>query len=93
MDDNSNMTNNNTKEKAMKDLGTMNGWVDQPTEYTRHLANCGSEYTYKHMMGSPDKFRMTKSRKYNVSITKRGNCLHYHHCHDCGCTWSVDSSG
>ena len=79
--------------KVTKDLGTMNGWVNQPTEYTKHIADCGSEYTYKYMMGTPNKFRMETSRKYNMSITKRGSCYHHHYCHDCGIAYRIDSGG
>ena len=77
----------------MKNLGTMNGWELWPVEYSRHLAKCGREYTYKHMMGKPGVFEVRTGRKYNLTTTRKGNLFYEQHCHDCGCSWSVDSSG
>ena len=36
-------------------LGIMNGWKETPAEYTKHLAECGSEYevTIRYMEPKP----------------------------------------
>ena len=81
--------------KKNKNLGTMNGWdIDNPpVEYVDHLDKCGREYTYTYCLGKPGDTEQRVSRSYNVVKVNKGNCYNEHYCHDCGCTWSIDSSG
>jgi len=74
-----------------KDLGTMNGWQKMPVEYTKHTENCGCEYSLKDYFG-PKEYAITKSRKYNMTVTQRGNCYYNYRCTDCGISYNVDSS-
>lgn len=92
MCDNSNMTTTQQqKGNVMKHLGTMNGWGNnKPAEYVKHLAECGKEVTREiFVMNKPT---MKTFRVYNVT-SKGSNCWHTETCHDCGCSWSIDSSG
>jgi len=76
-------------------LGTMNGWDmdNPPIEYANHLENCGNEYIYTFCLGKPGDTEKRTGRKYNVTVTKRGNCYNNHYCHDCGISYNIDSSG
>ena len=75
----------------MKNLGIMNGWKEQPKEYTNHLAECGVEYeqTICYMDGSTPKERTEIARRYDTTITKTGtySVKRTETCHECGCTW------
>ena len=95
MDDNSNMRVNTNERKVVKDLGTMNGWVDQPTEYTKHLAECGTERetVWSDTVNGVITHIPKMVRVYNETQKQLGNCYNEYACNDCGCTWSVDSSG
>ena len=87
----------------MKNLGTANGWAltGTPAEYTRHLAECGTEYeaTICYMEPNPNgvgllrKQRQEVRRKYDMTVTRKGNCYHNHTCNECGITYDVDSGG
>ena len=74
-------------------LGTMNGWKEQPKEYTKHLAECGTEYTYKYAMGKPGVYEMRTGRRYDMTRKNLGTCYNQHTCNECGITYRVDSGG
>ena len=81
-------------------LGTANGWKQTPTEYTKHLAECGTEYEttmcymeYPAEGGAIKRQRQEIRRKYDMTITRKGNCYHNHTCNECGITYDVDSGG
>ena len=81
----------------MKNLGIMNGWKEQPKEYTKHLAECGTEYevTIAYMEPNPNgiglvrKERQETRRKYDTVVTKVGkySVKRTESCNECGCTW------
>lgn len=91
----------------MKNLGTANGWAltGTPVEYTKHVAECGTEHEvtmcymeYEHdengkCIGSTPKKRQEVRRKYDMTVTRKGNCYHNHTCNECGITYDVDSGG
>ena len=86
----------------MKNLGTANGWAltGTPVEYTRHLAECGTEYEtticymeYPEEGGCIKRQRQEVRRKYDMTVTRKGNCYHNHTCNECGITYDVDSGG
>ena len=89
----------------MINLGTANGWKTQPKEYTKHLAECGTEYetTMCYMeyeyddngkcIGSTPRQRQEMTRRYDMIVIRKGNCYHNHTCKECGITYDVDSSG
>ena len=81
-------------------LGTANGWKQTPTEYTKHLAKCGTEYEtticymeYPEQGAAIKRQRQEVRRKYDMTITRKGNCYHNHTCNECGITYDVDSGG
>ena len=88
-----------------KYLGIANGWKETPAEYTKHLAECGTEYetTMCYMeyeyddngkcIGSTPKKRQEMTRRYDMTVTRKGNCYHNHTCNECGITYDVDSGG
>ena len=75
------------------DLGIMNGWKEQPQEYTDHLANCGTERIALIYHGDPKNPTEEIVRDYNMTRTNLGTCYNQHTCHDCGITYRVDSGG
>ena len=91
----------------MKNLGTVNGWAltGTPAEYTRHLAECGKEvetticymeYHYDengNRCGSTPRRRKEMTRRYDMTVTRKGSCYHNHTCNECGITYDVDSGG
>tara|TARA_Y100001934_G_scaffold46338_1_gene56057 strand:- start:649 stop:921 length:273 start_codon:yes stop_codon:yes gene_type:complete len=84
----------------MKNLGTANGWKETPAEYTRHLAECGTEYEtticymeYPEEGGCIKRQRQEMARRYDMTVTRKGNCYHNHTCNECGISYDVDSSG
>ena len=86
----------------MKNLGTANGWAltGTPVEYTRHLDECGTEYEtticymeYPDEGGCIKRQRQEVRRKYDMTVTRKGNCYHNHTCNECGISYDVDSSG
>ena len=91
------------RKNDMKNLGTVNGWAltGTPAEYTRHLAECGTEYevTIRYMEPKPSgvgllrKQRQEVRRKYDMTVTRKGNCYHNHTCNECGISYDVDSGG
>ena len=72
-------------------LGTMNGWTEQPKEYTKHLAECGQlEPTVWAFMKDGKPCRETRMvRRYNTTVEKVGtySVTRTETCHDCGCSW------
>ena len=81
----------NERKIDMKNLGIMNGWKEQPKEYTNHLAECGVEYeqTICYMDGSTPKQRTEIARRYDTTITKTGtySVKRTETCNECGCSW------
>ena len=75
----------------MKYLGIMNGWKETPAEYTKHLAECGTEYeqTICYMDGSTPKKRTEIARRYDTTITKTGtySVKRTETCNECNCKW------
>ena len=83
-----------------KYLVIANGWKETPAEYTRHLAECGTEYEtticymeYPDEGGCIKRQRQEVRRKYDMIVIRKGNCYHNHTCKECGITYDVDSSG
>ena len=86
-------------------LGTANGWKTLPTQYSKHLAECGTEYetTMCYMeyeyddngkcIGSTPRQRQEMTRRYDMTVIRKGNCYHNHTCNECGITYDVDSGG
>ena len=76
----------------MKNLGIMNGWKEQPKEYTKHLAECGqlepSVYAFMKDGKPCQETRMV--RRYNTTVEKVGtySVTRTETCHDCGCSWT-----
>ena len=82
----------------MKNLGTMNGWKEQPKEYTKHLAECGTDkqVTIAYMEPNPNgvglvcKKRQETRRYYDTTVTKVGtySVKRTETCNECGCSWN-----
>ena len=86
----------------MKNLGTANGWTltGTPKEYTKHIAECGTEYEtticymeYPEEGGCIKRQRQEVRRQYDMTVTNKGNCYNNHTCNECGITYDVDSGG
>ena len=81
----------------MKNLGIMNGWKEQPKEYTKHLAECGTDkqVTIAYMEPNPNgvglvrKERQETRRYYDTTVKKVGtySVKRTETCNECGCTW------
>jgi len=92
--------NNTTKGNVMINLGTANGWKEQPEAYTKHLAECGTEHEvticfmeYPEEGGAIKRQRQEVRRQYDVTVTRKGNCYNNYTCNECGISYDVDSSG
>tara|TARA_R100000005_G_C4930099_1_gene159487 strand:- start:440 stop:748 length:309 start_codon:yes stop_codon:yes gene_type:complete len=98
--------NNKTKGDVMIkkiNLGTANAWAvtGTPEEYTKHIAECGTEHevTMRYMEPNPNgvgllrKQRQETQRRYDMIVTRKGSCYHNHTCKECGISYDVDSSG
>jgi len=84
----------------MINLGTANGWKTLPTQYTKHLAECGTEHEvtmcymeYPTEGGAIRRQRQEIQRRYDMTVTNKGNCYNNHTCNECGISYDVDSSG
>ena len=81
----------NERKIDMKNLGIMNGWKEQPKEYTKHLAECGQlEPTVWAFMKDGKPCRETRMvRRYNTTVEKVGkySVKRTETCNDCGCSW------
>ena len=79
-------------------LGTMNGWKEQPAEYKRHLAECGKDkqVTIAYMEPNPNgvglvrKQRQETRRYYDTTVNKVGtySVKRTETCNECGCSWT-----
>ena len=88
----------NERKVDMKNLGTMNGWKEQPAEYTKHLAECGTDkqVTIAYMEKNPNgvgnvrKQRQETRRYYDTTVTKVGtySVKRTETCNECGCSWN-----
>ena len=81
-------------------LGIMNGWKETPAQYTKHLAECGTEYEtticymeYPEEGGCIKRQRQEMRKRYDMIVIRKGNCYHNHTCKECGITYDVDSGG
>ena len=87
----------NERKVDMKNLGTMNGWKERPAQYTKHLAECGTEYQATIIYNEPNpsgvglvrKERQETRRKYDTTINKVGtySVKRTETCNECGCSW------
>ena len=78
-------------------LGIMNGWKETPAEYTKHLAECGSEYevTIRYMEPKPSgvgllkKERQEIRKRYDLTTKRSGtySVKTEETCNECGCSW------
>jgi hypothetical protein len=68
--------------KAVVDLGIMNGWKVIPEKYLDHLTKCGYDMTWPN----------GRERRYRLEEKNIGRCYNSYTCNDCGCSWRVDSS-
>ena len=55
----------------MKYLGIMNGWKETPAEYTRHLAECGTEHEYTRCYWSMSMMTMVSASVARQKNAKR----------------------
>ena len=85
-----------TKENKMIQLGTANGWKTQPKEYTKHLAECGTEYEtticfmeYPEEGGCIKRQRQEMRKRYDLTVKKSGtySVKTEETCNECGCSW------
>ena len=93
----------------MKYLGIMNGWKETPAEYTKHLAECGTEYetTICYMeygtkidadgnrYGSTPRQRQEMRKRYDLTVKKSGtySVKTEETCNECGCSWESWTQG
>jgi hypothetical protein len=83
-------------ENEMKYLGIMNGWKETPAEYTKHLAECGTEYEtticfmeYPEEGGCIKRQRQEMRKRYDLTVKKSGtySVKTEETCNECGCSW------
>jgi len=62
----------------MINLGTANGWKENPAEYTKHLAECGTEHEvtmcymeYPAEGSAIKRQRQEVRRQYDVTVTRK----------------------
>jgi hypothetical protein len=79
----------------MTNLGIINGWATKPIEYTKHLAECGTEYTgtWCETVNGVITHTPKTYRRYDMAVKRLGTCYRQETCNDCGCSWEVDSGG
>ena len=84
-----------------KYLGIANGWKETPAEYTKHLAECGTEHEYTRCymeyeyddngkcIGSTPKKRQEMRKRYDLTTKKSGtySVKTEETCNECGCSW------
>ena len=65
----------------MIQLGTANGWKETPAEFTKHLAECGTEYEtticfmeYPEEGGCIKRQRQEMRKSYDMIVISKGNC-------------------
>ena len=80
----------------MKYLGIMNGWKETPAEYTKHLAECGTEYEtticymeYPEEGGCIKRQRQEMRKRYDLTTKRSGtySVKTEETCNECGCSW------
>ena len=90
------LTPSELERKQMTYLGIANGWKETPAKYTKHLAECGTEYeTTICYMEYPEKGtaikrkRQEMRKRYNLTTKKSGtySVKTEETCNDCGCSW------
>ena len=86
----------------MKYLGIMNGWKETPAEYTKHLAECGTEYEtticymeYPEEGGAIKRQRQEMRKRYDLTVKKSGtySVKTEETCNECGCSWESWTQG
>ena len=77
-------------------LGIMNGWKETPAEYTKHLAECGTEYEtticymeYPEEGGCIKRQRQEMRKRYDLTTKRSGtySVKTEETCNECGCSW------
>ena len=77
-------------------LGIMNGWKETPAEYTKHLAECGTEYetticymAYPEEGGCIKRQRQEMRKRYDLTTKRSGtySVKTEETCNECGCSW------
>ena len=85
-----------------KYLGIANGWKETPAEYTRHLAECGTEYEtticymeYPEEGGCIKRQRQEMRKRYDLTVKKSGrySVKTEETCNECGCSWESWTQG
>ena len=80
----------------MKYLGIMNGWKETPAEYTKHLAECGTEYEtticymeYPEEGGCVKRQRQEMRKRYDLTTKRSGtySVKTEEACNECGGSW------
>ena len=84
-------------------LGIINGWKETPAKYTKHLAECGTEYETticymeygtkidadRNRYGSTPRQRQEMRKRYDLTVKKSGtySVKTEETCNECGCSW------
>ena len=77
-------------------LGIINGWKETPAKYTKHLAECGTEYEtticymeYPVEGGCIQRHRQEMRKRYDLTVKKSGtySVKTEETCNECGCSW------
>ena len=77
-------------------LGTANGWKETPAVYTKHLAECGTEYEtticymeYPEEGGCIKRQRQEMRKRYDLTTKRSGtySVKTEETCNECGCSW------
>ena len=77
-------------------LGIMNGWKETPAQYTKHLAECGTEYEtticymeYPEEGGCIKRQRQEMRKRYDLTTKRSGtySVKTEETCNECGCSW------
>jgi predicted transcriptional regulator len=77
-------------------LGIMNGWKETPAQYTKHLAECGTEYEtticymeYPEEGGCIKRQRQEMRKRYDLTSKRSGtySVKTEEACNECGCSW------
>ena len=77
-------------------LGIMNGWKETPAEYTKHLAECGTEYEtticymeYPEEGGCIKRQRQEMRKRYDLTTKRSGtySVKTEETCNECGGSW------
>ena len=77
-----------------KYLGIANGWKETPAEFTKHLAECGTEHEVVWCNGDynatdPRSKEIRTVKRYDLTTKKSGtySVKTEETCNECGCSW------